>query len=319
MTELRSYYPEIEPFETGMLDVGDGHQVYWERVGRKGGKPAVFLHGGPGGGCSPNLRRCFDPSKYDVILFDQRGCGRSTPRGCLDANSLQHSIADMESLRRHLGIERWIVSGGSWGSTVALAYAEAHPSRCLGLFLVSPWLCRKEDTDWWFFGVRTLFPELWDAFAAIVPEAERGDLRTAYCRRILGDDPDVAARFATSLFLYEEGFMHFDAPIAPPDPGRGADYGRIFAHYAAHDFFTDDDGLLRNADRLDAMPVSIITGRYDCCTPPSNAWTLARHLPHAQLEIVPGAGHYPTEPAFGHAIARAAQDFVELIERNLSQ
>lgn len=301
----------------GMLDVGDGHHIYWTDSGA--GIPMITCHGGPGGAMMAGAARFTDGRRVRHIMFDQRGCGRSAPRSRLDANSLQHTVADMERLRRHLGIERWIVSGGSWGSTVALAYAEAHPERCLGLFLVSLWLCRKADTDWWFHGVQALFPELWESFAAMVPEAERGDLRDAYCRRILGDDADVAARFATSLFLYEEGFMHFDAPIAPPDPARGVDYGRIFAHYAAHDFFVGDDTLLRHADRLAAIPVSIITGRYDCCTPPSNAWALARRLPHARLEIVPGAGHYPTEPAFGHAVARAAQDFVGHVERELGR
>ncbi|WP_421837035.1 alpha/beta fold hydrolase [Novosphingobium sp.] len=239
----------------------------------------------------------------------QRGCGQSTPRGELAANSLQHSIADMEALRRHLGIERWLVSGGSWGSTLALAYAQAHPERCLGLFLVGAWLCRKRDTRWWFHGVRALFPELWEAFAGAVPPEERGDLRAAYCKRILGDDPEIAAEFATRLFLYEEGFMHFDAPLTPPDPARGRDYGRIFAHFAAHDFFVDDDQLLRDAHRLAGIPVHIITGRYDCCTTPENAFDLAQAVPHAVLEIVPGAGHYPTEPTFARAVARAAQGF----------
>lgn len=297
------------PRASGLLDVGDGHRIHWVEMGSADGLAQIVCHGGPGGAMMLGSGRFSDGGRLRSIHFDQRGCGQSTPRGELTANSLQHSVADMEALRCHLGIERWLVSGGSWGSTLALAYAETHPERCLGLFLVGTWLCRKSDTRWWFHGVRALFPELWEAFAAAVPPEERGDLRQAYCRRILADDPDIAAEFATRLFLYEEGFMHFDAPLTPPDPERGRDYGRIFAHYAANDFFVDDDELLRGAHRLAGMPVHIITGRYDCCTTPENAFDLARAVPHAVLEIVPGAGHYPTEPTFARAVARAAQGF----------
>lgn len=297
------------PRAEGHLDVGDGHRIHWVEMGSEHGLPQIVCHGGPGGAMMLGSGRFSDGARLRSVHFDQRGCGQSTPRGELAANSLQHSISDMEALRRHLGIERWLVSGGSWGSTLALAYAEAHPERCLGLFLVGTWLCRKRDTHWWFHGVRALFPELWDAFAGAVPPEERSDLRAAYCKRILGDDPDVAAEYATRLFLYEEGFMHFDAPLTPPDPARGADYGRIFAHYAAHDFFVDDDQLLRDAHRLKGVPVHLITGRYDCCTTPENAFDLAQVVPHAVLEIVPGAGHYPTEPTFARAVARSAQAF----------
>ncbi len=299
----------------GLLDVGDGHRLYWRESGAADGVPMISCHGGPGGALMSGVSRFTDGRRVRLIQFDQRGCGRSEPRNELRANTLQHTIADMEHLRLYLGIDRWIVSGGSWGSTVALAYAQAHPEKCLGAFLVSLWLCRRSDTQWWFQGVRSLFPELWDEFAAFVPEAERIDLRSAYCRRILGDDAVLAADAATRLYLYEEGFMHFDAPLAPANQARGPDYGRIFAHYALNDFFLDDDALLRDADRLENLPVSIITGRYDCCTTPANAWDLKQRLPHARLEIVPAAGHYPTEPAFARAVARAAQVFVSDIEK----
>jgi proline iminopeptidase len=298
------------PRAEGHLDVGDGHRLYWLEMGVPDGLPMISCHGGPGGGMLLGAGRFSDGAALRAIHFDQRGCGKSEPRGRLEANSLQHTIADMERLRVHLGIERWVVSGGSWGSTVALAYAETHPERCLGLFLVGTWLCRRRDTHWWFQGVRALFPELWEAFASQVPAAEREDLRAAYCRRILEGDPETAARFATSLYLYEEGFMHFDAPLQPADPSRGPDYGRIFAHYAANDFFVDDDELLRNAHRIAHLPVYLITGRYDCCTTPENAHDLKAVLPGATLEIVPGAGHYPTEPTFARAVARGAQQFL---------
>jgi proline iminopeptidase len=299
----------------GLLDVGDQHKIHWCESGSGDGVPMVSCHGGPGGAMMGGVGRFTDGRRVRLIQFDQRGCGRSIPHNGLHSNTLQHTIADMERLRRHLGVERWIVSGGSWGSTVALAYAQRHPERCLGLFLVSLWLCRRADTQWWFHGVRSIFPELWDEFAAFVPETERGDLRKAYCRRILGDNVELAAEAATRLYLYEEGFMHFDAPLAQPNPGRGADYGRVFAHYAQNDFFVDDDELLRNADRLRAVPISIVTGRYDCCTTPANAWDFKQRAAHAALEIVPGAGHYPTEPVFARAVARAAQQFVRDIEK----
>lgn len=297
----------------GLLDVGDGHHVYWTEAGSAEGVPLISCHGGPGGAMMAGSGRFTDGRRIRHIQFDQRGCGRSTPRNELAANSLAHTIADMERLRIHLGVERWIVSGGSWGSTVALAYAQAFPDRCLGVFLVSLWLCRKSDTQWWFQGVRAIFPELWAQFAGFVPADERDDLRRAYCRRILGADAEIAREAATRLFLYEEGFMHFDAPIAPANRERGPDYGRIFAHYAAHDFFVDDDELLRNAHRIAHLPVTIITGRYDCCTTPENAWALAQALPNAVLEIVPGAGHYPTEPAMGYAVARASKAFLDRV------
>jgi proline iminopeptidase len=299
------------PRAEGHLDVGDGHHLYWLETGVPDGLPMISCHGGPGGSILLGAGRFSDGSRLRSIHFDQRGCGKSEPRGRLEANSLQHTVADMERLREQLGIERWVVSGGSWGSSVALAYAEAHPERCLGLFLVGTWLCRQSDIRWWFHGVRALFPELWEQFAGQVPEAERGDLREAYCRHILEGDAETAARFATSLYLYEEGFMHFDAPLQPADPARGADYGRIFAHYAAHDFFVDDDELLRNAHRIAHLPAHLITGRYDCCTTPENAHDLKAVLPRATLEIVPGAGHYPTEPTFARAVARAAQQFLK--------
>lgn len=304
------FQPFTPPRREGMLDVGDGHSLYWTESGAPDGVALVSCHGGPGGAMLPGVTRFTDSARVRLVQFDQRGCGRSTPRNRLEANTLAHTISDMERLRAHLGVERWLVSGGSWGSTVALAYAQAHPDRCLGLFLVSLWLCRRSDIHWWFHGVQALFPELWEAFASFVPEDERHDLRTAYCQRILGADEAVAREAATRLFLYEEGFMHFDAPLQPPNLERGPDYGRIFAHYAAHDFFLDEDQLLRNAPRLGAMPVSMITGRYDCCTTPSNAWALKTAVPHAELEIAPGAGHYPTEPTFGRAVARASQSFL---------
>jgi proline iminopeptidase len=304
------------PRACGQLEVGDGHAIAWLDSGAAEGLPVISVHGGPGGSMIHGIGRFSDPAQIRTVQFDQRGCGASTPRGELRANTLQHTVADMERLRQHLGIERWVVSGGSWGSTVALAYAQAHPERCLGLFVMGTWLCRERDLQWWFQGVRTMFPELWHIFAQAVPEAERDDLRIAYCRRILGDDADVAAEFATRLYLYEEGFMRFEAPLVPPDAARGAAYGRMFAHYAQHRFFVEEGQLLQQAPRIAGIPVMQITGRYDCCTTPDNAFDLAQTLPQSLLKIIAGAGHYPTEPAMAVALPGALAEFVAWVRQH---
>ncbi len=296
------------PRAEGWLARSGGHRVYWLEAGRPDGLPLVLCHGGPGGSSSPAHRRLCDGGLYRIVQFDQRGCGRSEPAGRLEGNSLQETLGDMEALREARGIERWVVAGGSWGSTVALAYSQAFPERCLGLLLVSTWLLRAQDVDWWFRGVETLFPELWHEFASLVPREERGDLRGAYCRRILQGTGEEAERAATALFLYEEGFMHFDAPFVAPDAARGPAYGRVFAHYAAHDFFVREGELLDGAERIAHLPATLVTGRYDMCTPPNNAYALAQRLPRAELVIVPGAGHYPTEPALARASALAARN-----------
>ncbi|WOE75502.1 alpha/beta fold hydrolase [Alterisphingorhabdus coralli] len=289
------YFDILPETQSGMLDVGDGHEIYWEEAGNPDGIPVILIHGGPGGRTQPGFRRSLDSNIWRVIQFDQRGCGRSTPEGLIEANSLQHTIADMEALREHLEIDRWVVAGGSWGSTVTLAYGIAHPGNCLALTLISMWLCRDEDIHWWFQGVRYLFPELWHEFARHVPEAERSDLRTAYCARILDGEQEIADEFATRLYQYEEGFMRFAAPVVPLDLSRGPKYGRIFAHYARNKFFVAGDELLDGASAIAHLPVKIITGRYDCCTTPSNAFDLSQRLPEADITLVAGAGHYPTE------------------------
>lgn len=211
----------------------------------------------------------------------------------------------MEAIRTHLGIDRWLVSGGSWGSTVALAYAQAHPDRCLGLNLTCTWLCRARGTRWWFDGVRSMFPELWAAFAGLVAPEERDDLRRAYARRILGPDRAVADDAALRLYLYEQAFMHFDTPFEQADAALGANYGRIFIHHAVNDFFLRDTQLLDDAHRIAHLPVEMVVGRYDCSTPPENSWELAQRLPLANLVVVPAGGHYPTEPAMAQEVARA--------------
>eukprot|EP01043_Picozoa_sp_COSAG02_P032142 COSAG02_NODE_2134_length_9720_cov_3.845027_2_plen_305_part_00 len=240
-------------------------------------------------------------------------------------NTLQHTIDDMEALREMLGIDRWVVAGGSWGSTVAVAYAEAHPDRCLGLSLTSMWLAREADIQWWFQGVRAMFPELWAGFAELVPKAERDNLRGAYCSRILGDDPSTAAMAAEQLCIYEQGFMQFDVDpsdakhravelkgtpngqgVAEPDPAAVA-YGKIFAHYASQNFFLKDCELLDNASKIVGLPVEMVVGRYDCCCPPANSFDLAQLLPLCNLVVVPGAGHKASEAAMSAPCTQAPE------------
>ena len=291
---------------SGVLDRGDGHAIYWEDSGDPALMPVVICHGGPGGAIAASRRRFHDPALFRVVQFDQRGCGRSTPAGRLQDNSLQATIADMEAIREMLGIARWIVAGSSWGSVVATAYAQAHPERCLGVNLTCTWLVRAKDIQWWFQDVRSMFPELWEAFAALVPPAERADLRRAYASRIL-DNPDQAEadRFAHQLHVYENGFMSFDTPLDEYAPERGARYGRIFAHYARHDFFVRDTQLLDQAPRIAHLPIEMVVGRYDCCCTPDNSYDLAARLPRANLVVVPGGGHSSMEPAMAQHVARA--------------
>ncbi len=302
-----------QAWQSGSLVRPGGHSISWKSTGAQDGIPVVVVHGGPGGASMPGLARLMDAKVWRSIFFDQRGCGASTPIGALQGNTLQATLEDMEILRLHHGIERWVVAGGSWGSTVALAYAETYPDRCMGLLLQGVWLCRRADIDWWFYGVRTLFPDLWETFSSAVPNEERKDLRQAYCQRILGKDRSVAADFATRLYLYEEGFMHFDPPLQPPDPSRGADYGRIFAHYVAHNFFLEENQLILNAKKISHLPAILVTGRYDCCTPPSNAYDLKSVLPLADLRIINGGGHYPTEQTMAIAVSVAAQDMAHIL------
>lgn len=318
MTDLRSYYPEIEPFESGMLDVGDGHQVYWERIGRKGGKPAVFLHGGPGGGCSPNQRRCFDPSKYDVILFDQRGCGRSTPHASIEANTTWHLVEDIERLRKMIGVDKWLVFGGSWGSTLALAYAQTHPTRVTELVLRGIFMLRRWELEWFYqAGCDALYPDAWEGYLAPIPPAERGDLISAYHRRLTSSDEAtrLAAARAWSVWEGATSFLHPDpAHIASSGEDQFAlAFARIECHYFVHGgFFEHDNQLLRHVDRIRKIPAVIVQGRYDVVCPLRSAWDLHRAWPEADLRIVQDAGHSAFEPGILHELVEATDRFAGL-------
>ena len=298
----RDLYPPIEPYDQGMLAVGDGNQVYWEVCGTPDGKPAVMVHGGPGSGCSPRMRRCFDPDRYRAVLFDQRGCGRSTPHASdpstdMRVNTTQHLIADMERLREHLGIERWLVTGGSWGSTLSLAYAERHPERVTEIVLQAVTTSRQAEIDWLYRDVGRFFPEEWERFRAGVPARDRhGGLLVAYARLL--DDPDraVQERAARAWVTWEDAVVSLE-PGSPagmysdrPDDALLA-FVRICAHYAAHGAWLEDGAVLRDAGRLAGIPGVLIHGRQDLSCPLDTAWMLARAWPDAELHALDHSGH----------------------------
>jgi proline iminopeptidase len=315
MTERRTLYPEIEPYERGMLDVGDGHSLYWERCGTLGAKPVVFLHGGPGGGSSPAHRRQFDPALYDILVFDQRGCGRSVPFASLEANTTWDLVADIERLREMCGHERWQVFGGSWGSTLSLAYAETHPERVTELVLRGIFLGGDDEFDWLykFGGASSLYPEAWDAFAGHIPEAERGDLVEAYYRRLVSDDPAVRLAAAKAWSGWEAVTVTLLPDPAVLEEFTGDDkavaVARIENHYFRHKCWLEDGQLLRDASRLRGIPGIIVQGRHDCCTPPIAAWRLKQAWPEVELQIVPDGSHLYSEPGITDGLVRATDRF----------
>ncbi|HLA19473.1 MAG TPA: prolyl aminopeptidase [Dehalococcoidia bacterium] len=319
MTDL---YPEIEPYGQGMLEVGDGNLVYWETCGNPRGKPAVVLHGGPGSGCSPQFRRFFDPSAYRVVLFDQRGCGRSTPHASapdadLASNNTANLIADIERLRRHLDVDRWLVFGGSWGSTLALAYAETHPDRVTEMILFGVTTGSRSEFDWTFRGgLAAFFPEQWERLRAGVPAAQRdGDIVEAYHRLLHDPDPPVCQRAAEAWCIWESA-----TPAWPPttglaerfaDPAYALAFARIVTHYVRHDAWLEDGSLLRDAGLLAGIPGILVNGRFDFQAPIANAWELKRVWPHAELVIVDEAGH-SVNAGLARELIRATDQFAAL-------
>jgi proline iminopeptidase len=297
----RTLYPPIEPYARGWLDVDTGHRVYWERCGTPGATPAVFLHGGPGAGCSPDHRRLFDPARYDLLLFDQRGCGRSTPAASLDANTTWDLVADIERLRELAGVDRWLVFGGSWGSTLALAYAEAHPERVTALVLRGIFLLRRAELLWYYQeGASWLFPDLWASFVAPIPAGERGDLMAAYRRRLTGDDPAERQAAARAWSIWEGSTITL-LPREDIAGHYGEDafslaFARIENHYFVHDAWLEEGQLLRDVDRIRQIPGVIVQGRYDMATPARSAWDLHQAWPEADFHLVPDAGHAFDEP-----------------------
>lgn len=307
----RELFPEITPYETGVLPLDGEHVMYWEQSGNPNGAPVLFLHGGPGAGTTPTHRRFFDPSYYRIVLFDQRGAGKSTPAASIEDNTTPHLIADIEHLRETLDIEQWLVFGGSWGSTLALAYAQAHTERCRGLILRGVFLCGDEEVDWFLYGMGRFFPEAWRKFATGVPEDERGDLLNAYRRRLEDSDPAVHVPAARSWAAYEATCSTLrpngDAVAAMSDPAGALALARLEAHYLAHQAFLENGGLLANIDAIRHLPGVIVQGRYDMVCPPATANRLAEAWPEARLEIIADAGHSALEPGIRAALLEATE------------
>jgi proline iminopeptidase len=315
MQQRRTLYPEIEPYKSGRLDVGDGHSLYWELCGNPDGKPVVFLHGGPGSGSSPDHRRQFDPQAYNILVFDQRGSGRSTPHASLEANTTWDLVGDIERLREMVGVEKWMVFGGSWGSTLSLAYAQTHPERVTELVLRGIFLFSQSEVDWLYEegGASSLYPEGWDDFIALIPEEERGDLVEAYRKRLTSDDPQVQLAAAKAWSRWE-GLTVTLLPNpemleAFTEDKHAISIARIENHYMANLGWLEDGQLLRDTDKLRGIPGVIVQGRHDCCTPPKAAWALKKAWPEVDLQIVPDGGHLYNEPGILDGLIRATDRF----------
>jgi proline iminopeptidase len=311
----RIQFPDIEPYRADFLDVSPLHRIYYEECGNPQGKPVVMVHGGPGGGSNPLMRRFHDPARYRIILFDQRGCGRSTPYASLEENTTWDLVADMERLREHLGIERWQVCGGSWGSTLGLAYAETHPARVTELIVRGIFMLRRAELEWFYQeGCSWIYPDAFDKYQAVIPAAERTDMMAAYHRRLTDPDRNVQMAAAKAWSIWEGTTISL---LQDPDRVQrfGEDdyalaFARIESHYFVNrGFFECDDQLLRDAGKLSAIPGVIIHGRYDVVTPLRSAWDLSRAWPEADLRIVPDAGHAMTEPGITHEIIAATERF----------
>lgn len=314
--DVRTLYPAIEPYKSGLLRVSTVHQIYYEECGNPKGKPVLFVHGGPGAGCDNRARSFFDPRAYRIVLFDQRGCGRSKPHASLNDNTTWHLVEDMETIRKHLGIDRWMVFGGSWGSTLGLAYSQAHPEHVSeiilrGIFMLSPFELR------WFYsegGASALFPERWQNYVAAIPPNERGDMIEAFYKRLTSEDHDTQVKAARAWSTWEAGTSYLY-----PNEGNLQTWGednfavslaRIECHFFVNrGFFESDDQLIRNVDRIRHIPAVIVQGRYDVVCPMQTAWTLHKAWPEAQLYVVPDAGHAAFEPGITHQLILATDRF----------
>lgn len=311
---LRAPWPAIDPYAHGYLDTGEGHEIYWEECGNPHGIPVVFLHGGPGGGCSPAQRRLFDPSRYRIVLFDQRGCGRSRPHASLENNTTWHLVADIERLRVFFGIDKWAVFGGSWGSTLALAYAQTHPTRVTALMLRGIFTLRKAELLWYYQeGASWLFPDKWEDFQSPIPQAERGDMMAAYRKRLVSEDVTVRQEAALAWSLWEGRTLTL---LPAPDietQHEEADYALAFSrienHYFVHGGWLEEGQLIRDVDRIRHIPTVIVQGRYDMATPVRTAWDLHRAWPEAEFRLINAAGHALFEPGILSALLEATDRF----------
>jgi len=311
---MHELFPELEPYTTWRLRVSGLHELHVEEAGNPNGKPVIFFHGGPGAGIAPIHRRFFDPSYWRVVLFDQRGCGKSTPLGELQENTTWDLVADAEKIRERLGIGRWLVFGGSWGSTLALAYAETHPERVQGLILRGIFLGRRMEIDWSFAdGCRRIWPDGWDAFVGELSPRERGDVIHAYLRRLTSPDVTTRRSAAHAWNTWEEGASRLIPRLEPPneeDAEKEVALARIEAHYFVNDsFFNPDDQLLTNAGRIAGIPGVIVQGRYDLVCPPQSAWDLHKAWPASRLEFIPTAGHSADEPGIISALVAATEEW----------
>lgn len=302
-------FPPIEPFQTGRLSVSALHSLYWEQCGNPEGVPVLFLHGGPGGGCSPRHRRFFDPRFYRIVLFDQRGAGQSTPLGEIRENTTPDLITDIERLRETLNIDHWLIFGGSWGSTLGLAYGQAHPSRCLGFILRGIFLCRQSEIDWFVHGMRHVFPEAWRQFCQSIPQDERNNLLEAYAQRLFDPDPKVHLPFARAWSRYESSCSSL---LAATDPVEGPDnlslaLARLECHYMRNRGFMEEGALLNNLSSVTHLPCTIIQGRYDMVCPIVTADDLQRRWPRRRYVVVPEAGHSSWEPGVTQALVNACE------------
>ena len=303
-------YPPLEPYASGFLEVDNGHAICWETCGNPHGLPVLFLHGGPGGGCSANSRRFFNPARYRIILFDQRGCGRSTPAGSLAANTTAHLIGDIETLRNSLAVDRWLLFGGSWGATLALAYAQQYPQRVHAMALRAVFTARQTELDWLYRrGASHIFPEAWARFAAFIPDAERSDLISAYHRRLTSGDPATEAAAACAWCVWEDALATLLPSPLLSDEVALRSLARIEAHYFVNHAFLDEGQLVANTHRLRNIPGVIVQGRYDAVTPPTTAWDLHRAWPGSTLRIVDNAGHASSEPGIMRELIAATDAF----------
>ena len=314
---MKTLYPAIEPFDSGMLPVSDLHTIYYERCGNPDGIPVVFLHGGPGGGLIPMYRQFFDPKAYHIVLFDQRGSGNSTPHAELRENTTWDLIEDIETLREKFGIDKWYVFGGSWGSTLSLAYGETHPDRCLGLILRGIFLTRPRELKWFYqFGASEIFPDFWEHYRDAIPEDERHDFMSAYYKRLTSDDEETRLKAAQAWSVWEGATskLYPDKNLMDHfgEPHEALSLARIECHYFMNNsFFPSENYLLENIDKIRHIPTVIVQGRYDVVCPATSAWDLHRAFPEAEFIIVPDAGHSISEPGITAALVDAMDRFKE--------
>lgn len=308
-TASQYLYPPIDPFDQRMLDVGDGHRIYVEQCGNPKGRPVVVLHGGPGGGCSPTMRRYFDPDAYRIVLFDQRGCGRSRPHACVEHNTTWHLVRDIEQIRETLGVNRWAVFGGSWGATLALIYGISHPDRVTNFTLRSVFLMTRAELDWFYGGGAGMFwPDLWRAFTKPIPEDEHNDLIAAYAKRLFTGDRASETRFARAWASWENSLASIrnDGPVGDSPAEFARAFARLENHYFSNFGFLEHDGWIEaNLDRISDIPGVVVQGRYDMICPPVGAHRLTQAWHGSQLRLIPRAGHALSEPGISSELVRA--------------